>query len=110
MSQAEPLVPNASGDFSIGAELWPGVSQVLEEMGELGQVLGKLIGSHGDVRHFDGSDLNERLVEEIGDLLGAISFFTEANGLPRTRIFERKIRKYNLFWEWHGAPQTGARS
>jgi hypothetical protein len=80
-------VPSASGDFSIGGEVWPGTSKVLEEMGELGQVLGKLIGSHGNINHFDGSNLEERLVEEIGD---------------RTAVFNRKIRKYNLFWEWHG--------
>jgi NTP pyrophosphatase (non-canonical NTP hydrolase) len=95
-------VPSASGDFSIGGEVWPGTSKVLEEMGELGQVLGKLIGSHGNINHFDGSNLEERLVEEIGDLMGAISFFMEANDLDRTAVFNRKIRKYNLFWEWHG--------
>jgi len=37
-----------SGDFSIGSAVWPGVSKVIEEMGELQQVLGKLIAVAGD--------------------------------------------------------------
>lgn len=42
------MIKVPEGPFSIGSTTWPGVSRVLEELGELGQVLGKLIGS-GDV-------------------------------------------------------------
>ncbi len=37
----------ASGDFSIGSDIWPGISKLIEEAAEVGQVCGKLIGSGG---------------------------------------------------------------
>jgi NTP pyrophosphatase (non-canonical NTP hydrolase) len=88
-----------SGDFSIGGSSWPGTSKLLEEMGELQQVLGKLIGSHGETAHYDGSDLKERLVEEIADVLAAIAFFQVKN-LPiedDERILSRKHEKLKRF-------------
>jgi hypothetical protein len=65
---------NGSGDFSIGSKVWPGASKVIEEIGELMQVLGKLIAVAGDTKHWDG-DLRPRLVEEMGDLTAALMFF-----------------------------------
>ena len=62
---------SGSGDFSIGSKLWPGVSKVIEEMGELQQVLGKLIAVAGETKHWDG-DLRPKLIEEIGDLRAAL--------------------------------------
>lgn len=91
-----------SGDFSIGGKVWPGTSKVIEEMGELGQVLGKLVGSHGETAHYDGTNLRERLVEEIADLRAALSFFEEFNLTPeeRDRIPERIEKKIRLFVKW----------
>lgn len=44
-----------NGDFSLGSKVWPGTSKLLEEMGELQQVLGKLIAVAGSTEHWDGA-------------------------------------------------------
>ena len=93
-----------TGEFSIGGQVWPGTSKVLEEMGELTQVLGKLVGSHGEIAHFDGSDLQVRLVEEIADVLAALDFFREQNlgeHGPASSLESRRARKLELFRAWH---------
>ncbi len=64
--------------FAIGDDEWAGVSKLIEEMGELHQVLGKLLGSRGQTNHWSG-DLRAKLVEELGDTLGALAFFAEKN-------------------------------
>lgn len=92
-----------TGDYSIGSDVWPGTSKVLEEMGELQQVLGKLIGNHGDQIHYDGSDIRKRLIEEIGDLLAAIHFFRAKNlsEQENEEIQKRLDNKLELFMTWH---------
>jgi NTP pyrophosphatase (non-canonical NTP hydrolase) len=92
----------SEGPFSIGSTVWPGASRILEEAGELTQVLGKLIGSGGDTTHFDGSDLRDRLVEEIGDLSAAIAFFVVHN-LPADEIDQRKRKKLAKYEKWHAS-------
>jgi hypothetical protein len=96
-------VSEASGEFSIGSTVWPGTSKVIEEMGELGQVLGKLIGLGGGTEHWDGTDLRERLVEEIGDVIAALKFWQAKNLLPAERIAvgQRSSEKVHLFQTWH---------
>jgi NTP pyrophosphatase (non-canonical NTP hydrolase) len=93
-----------NGEFSIGGKVWPGASKLIEEMGELQQVLGKLIGSHGEIDHYDGTDLEKRLVDEIADVLAAIAFFRRqnlsANG-PAQSIESRFGKKLALFEKWH---------
>jgi len=93
----------SSGDFSIGSKVWPGTSKLLEEMGELQQVLGKLMGTAGDPAHWDGSDLRTRIVEEIADLQAAIAFFQEHNlsAFQRDCVAERAAEKRDLFESWH---------
>jgi NTP pyrophosphatase (non-canonical NTP hydrolase) len=95
-----------NGDFSIGGALWPGTSKLLEETGELQQVLGKLIGSGGKTNHYDGSDLRLRLIEEIADVIAAVRFFQEVNmtDAERSKIAERVERKFALFQQWHELP------
>ncbi len=94
-----------SGDFSIGSKVWPGTSKVIEEMGELQQVLGKLIAVAGDTQHWDG-DLRKRLIEEIGDLSAALDFFETENFTPQEalQISERIANKKQLFHQWHANP------
>ena len=91
-----------SGDFSIGSKVWPGTSKLIEEMGELQQVLGKLIASHGDPAHWSG-DLRAKLVEEIADVRAAMSFFCELNVSRETfRDIDRRTKeKWELFLKWH---------
>ena len=92
-----------SGDFSIGGDVWAGSSKLIEEMGELQQVLGKLIGSHGETAHYDGTELRQRLLEEIADLTAAINFFEETNLTfdEEIAIANRRISKLHMFRKWH---------
>lgn len=94
---------NSSGDFSIGNTAWSGTSKLIEEMGELQQVLGKLIGSRGETTHYDGSDLRQRLVEEMGDLRASLEFFIESNmSLKEAQdISVRSAKKLERFRKWH---------
>lgn len=91
----------SDGSFSIGSKVWPGTSKLIEEMGELQQVLGKLIATHGDAEHWDGLDLLDRLHEEIADVQAALVFFAETNGLDLGRIAERETTKLARFIGWH---------
>jgi hypothetical protein len=105
--QAEEYDPAqvGSGDFSIGSRLWPGTSKVIEEMGELQQVIGKLIAVAGDTKHWDG-DLRKRLVEEVGDLSAALIFFKSEN-MTRDELLEiaeRTEKKLTLFRQWQKNP------
>lgn len=88
--------------FSLGAKVWPGISKVTEESGEVLQVCGKLIGSQGEVNHWDGTNLRVRLEEELGDVLAAISVLMQLNPeLSVKNITERCAAKEALFLEWH---------
>ena len=87
--------------FAIGDRKWPGVSKVVEEIGELGQVLGKLMGSRGKIEHWSGN-LKEMLHDELGDVLGAIRFLIfMCPELDRQRIERRAAEKFTQFLEWH---------
>lgn len=86
--------------FAIGDRLWPGVSKLVEELGELQQVLGKLMGSRGKTAHWSG-DLSMMLVEEIADVLAAIQFVIEKNKLNKDTIMKRVNAKLATFHKWH---------
>lgn len=87
--------------FFIGAQKWSGLSKLIEETGELLQVAGKLMGSRGEIAHWDGSNLNDRLVEEIGDVSAAIQYLIETNKLHWPSIFDRTSKKIALYNKWH---------
>lgn len=99
-----PPVHN-SGDFSIGSKVWPGTAKVLEEMGELQQVLGKLIAVRGASQHWDG-DLRKKLVEETADVAAAVVFFVRENftGDELRAYNERMDVKLARFRKWHADP------
>lgn len=92
---------SSPGPYSIGSNHWPGVSKLIEEAGEVHQVLGKLIATGGKSAHWDGSDLRERLQEELGDLMAACIFVMEANSLDEKTIKSRSADKLALFHRWH---------
>lgn len=92
------------GPYSIGSNHWPGLSKLVEEAGEVQQVVGKLLGSGGETKHWDGTDLKERLHDEIADLIAACMFVVEANGLDEERVHGRIRAKRARFREWHGNP------
>lgn len=91
-----------AGPYSIGSDNWNGMSKLIEEMGELQQVLGKLIGSDGNPNHWSG-DLIEKLVEEVGDVFAALNFFVSKNMSEENqdRALLQAERKLQLFEEWN---------
>lgn len=91
----------SAGPYSIGSSHWPGLSKLIEEAGEVQQVAGKIIATGGDAKHFDGSDLRERLTEELGDLIAACNFVALVNGIDYERMQERVNKKLSLFETWH---------
>ena len=94
-----------NGDFSIGSKVWSGTSKVLEEMGELQQVMGKLIATAGEEKHWDGSNLKERLKEEMADVQAAILFFQIQNFSEEDirEVVDRRMKKLDVFLGWHTA-------
>lgn len=90
------------GDFSIGSAVWPGISKLVEECGEVTQVAGKLLGAHGERAHRDGSDLKTRLEFELGDLMGAVGFVIKHCGLDEAVVCAQATKKERLFEQWHG--------
>lgn len=88
--------------FALGGDVLPGAAKVLEEMGELQQVLGKFLATGGSPEHWDGSDLRQRLIEELGDLSAAILIFGDLNLTHEEseRVNARGRDKYALFSQW----------
>lgn len=104
-------MPGAPNQYAIGSDHWPGVSKLIEEMGELGQVLGKVIALGLDqhvptLMHWDGTDLRDRLVDEIGDVYAALRFLIERNlrGFEREAVYARQEAKTALFNGWQDPP------
>ena len=104
-----------SGDFSIGSKVWSGTSKLIEEIGEvqevfgkLQQTLGKLLQVSGDAENHWSGNLREKLVEEIGDVLAATTFFRKKNMTINEgiRIDERYGLKLALFEKWHAEQPT----
>lgn len=77
---------------------WRGIFKVIEEMGELQQVLGKL-GPFPDGNH-PGHDesLTSMLSDELADLNAALDWFMNRNGIELD--VDRYIKKYERFDEW----------
>lgn len=91
----------AAQPYSIGSDIWNGLSKVMEECNEVGQVGAKIIGVGGNHIHFDGSDLRVRMIEEMGDTLAAIYFFSLMNGITDAELAERMTEKLKLFHIWN---------
>lgn len=92
--------------FAIGSPVWPGLSKLTEESGEVQQVIGKLMGTGGAIQHWDGSNLQERLIEEMGDCWAALQFVASKNNLDMGAIERRRAKKLALFNQWHEDVQT----
>ncbi len=83
------------------AELkYKGLLKLNEECAELGQITSKQIAYYGEEIYPDGTDLKERLVEEIGDVLATIEYVILHNMLPVGAIYERKAKKLEKFEKW----------
>lgn len=88
--------------FAIGDQDWPGISKLVEEMGEVQQICGKLLGTRGDTKHWNVPDLKAALEDELADLKAAIEFLIRRGGLNSERIRERHDAKVLQFERWHG--------
>lgn len=85
--------------YSIGSDVFNGLSKLVEEAGEVLQVVGKLMGTGGTRAHWDGTDLYLRIQEEVADLMAAAEFFASKN-LDLPAVEERKRKKLDLFHQW----------
>lgn len=87
--------------YCIGSNEWNGLSKLIEELGELQQVCGKLIGSEGNLDHWSG-DLKDKFIEELGDVYAALEFFIAKNfnSYDMTRIETQRHQKEELFIQW----------
>lgn len=98
----QPIALRPRTLFMIGADVWPGLSKWVEENGETLQVIGKLMGTAGNSRHWDGSDMVERVEEEMADQIAAISYVLDHNPVvSRRTVFERAWDKREMFERWH---------
>lgn len=98
---------SGAGSYSIGSDTWPGLSKLMEESGEVIQVIGKIIGAYPSVDHWDGTNLRTRLEEELADLSAAIVFVKQHCGLDEVAIEKRTALKLHTFDRWH-SEQTHA--
>lgn len=103
--QAHSWEPLSQGEFSIGGDVWPGLSKLIEEAGEMLQVCGKLLGTRGSSLHFDGSNQRLKLQEELADTAAAIIFVSEENDLDEDWIQKRVEEKLALYREWKSKGQ-----
>ncbi len=87
------------------AMLHNGLAKLGEECGELMQVHGKMLQyphlqTVTNLTHPDGTNLRDRMEEEMGDVLGSITFVIEKLKLNEARILERANKKCELFKTW----------
>jgi NTP pyrophosphatase (non-canonical NTP hydrolase) len=64
--------------YTLRSKKWQGLAKLSEEMGELQQVLSKIIENNGSLDYWD-KDLKIPLIEELGDVAAAYDFFCFAN-------------------------------
>lgn len=76
-----------------------GVAKLIEECGELQQVLGKRLACWDQDEHWDGTNLLDRMTEEMGDVLAAIRFVAQQYGISDD-VLTRSRSKRALFNKW----------
>jgi len=89
--------------FAFGDKEWPGIAKLNEESGELVQVIGKLMMTHGKAAHWSGADLRVDLVYEMADAAAAIDFVMKyaLTQEERNVLIVRLKEKFALFEKWH---------
>jgi hypothetical protein len=88
--------------FAFGDPVWPGLAKLNEECGEVIQVIGKLMMTHGAPAHWSG-DLRAMLVDEIADVIAAALFVRRfaLTAAESSYIEGRVIEKRMKFEAWH---------
>lgn len=87
--------------FAIGDKEWPGLSKLVEECGEVIQIVGRLMQTRGEFRQWNKLDLKTELENEIADLKAACMFVEDTCGLDFERIVERREEKLAKYRKWH---------
>lgn len=87
--------------FAIGSSVWPGLSKLIEELGEVQQIVGKIIATGGAHQHWADGNLARRLEEEMGDLFAAIEFVISHNGLQNDVVKLDHVNKYESMKSEH---------
>lgn len=81
-----------------------GLVKLMEECGELTQVAAKRAayprGKHPD--EYRERPLNQRIEEEMGDVMAAIRFVAGKLDLNWTEILRRSVKKHARFQQWDG--------
>jgi NTP pyrophosphatase (non-canonical NTP hydrolase) len=79
-----------------------GLAKLIEECGELQQVCGKKLAYFTTNEHPDGGKpLNERLEEEMADVVAAVNLVAKLLDLDQEAITGRVAAKQALFLKWH---------
>jgi NTP pyrophosphatase (non-canonical NTP hydrolase) len=86
--------------FAIGDKEWPGISKLVEESGEVQQIIGKLMGTRGKTEHWNVADLKSALEDEMADLSAAIEFVSVLNDFDMAKFYARAQTKLLLFYKW----------
>lgn len=87
--------------FAIGSKVWPGLGMLVKTAGALSLEAGKLMSTGGLTYHWDGSNVKERIEEELGNMLAAIGFFLFANpSLNIEEIERRRLNMLDTFKRW----------
>jgi NTP pyrophosphatase (non-canonical NTP hydrolase) len=77
-----------------------GLVKLIEEMGELTQVVGKKL-AYPDSQHPDNKgDLTKRLEDEMADVMAICYFVQYKLKLDANRMAERQHEKFNRYLEW----------
>jgi hypothetical protein len=84
-----------------------GVAKLIEECGELQQVLGPRLAMWDQEEHWDGSNLVDRMVEEMGDVIAAIDFVAFMFGVV-DQTYDRAGTKRALFEKWEAEDHNNA--
>ena len=79
-------------------EVYKGIGKLIEEMGEVNQILGKLIPFPQGIHPDNKGNLKDRLADELADLEAAIRYIRDVNQIDARH--SRYLQKYTLFWEW----------
>lgn len=88
-----------------------GVAKLIEECGELTQILGKKLAYWSTDEHPDGSgSISARLCDEIADVMAACLFVVNTLELDDDYIDSRCGRKLAQFIAWHHQPDNNEHS
>lgn len=79
-----------------------GLAKLIEECGELQQVLGKKLAYYTTDQHPDGAgSLTQRLENEMADVYAAMDLVRGTLGLDGIAIEIRRVKKLATFERWH---------